>query len=65
MFEHCAEEEIGAVTSNKGLVTNNSDGGLQNRRGACEVLPLRKDGAEKVLAMLKGGTKSIGVVFMQ
>ena len=31
-------------------------GGLQNGRGrACEVLPLRKGGAEKVLAMLKGG----------
>ena len=32
---------------------------------ACEVLPLRKRGAEKVLAMLKreGGTQSLGVVF--
>ena len=29
--------------------------GLQNGRGACEVLPLQKEGAEKVLAMLKGG----------
>ena len=37
--------------------------------GACEVLPLRKgEGAEKVLAMLKGGgggTTSFGVVFPQ
>ena len=33
--------------------------------GACEVLPLRKVGAEKVLAMLKWGrgTRSFGVVF--
>ena len=35
-------------------------------RGACEVLPLRKGGgAEKALAMLKGGTKCFGVVVMQ
>ena len=44
-----------------GLVTKYGEGGgLQNRRGggACEVLPLRKDGGtEKVLAMLKGGQK--------
>ena len=35
--------------------------------GAREVLPLRKGGTEKVLAMLKGGggTKSFGVVFMR
>ena len=33
-------------------------GRLQNGRGAREVLPLRKvGGAEKVLAMLKGGHK--------
>ena len=41
-------------------------GGLQNRRGACEVLPLRKGGGgggEKVLDMLKDGTKSLRVVF--
>ena len=32
-------------------------GGLQNGSGgACEVLPLRKGGAEKVVAMLKRGT---------
>ena len=30
-------------------------GGLQNGRGAREVLPLQKEGLEKVLAMLKGG----------
>ena len=40
----------------KGVVTNYGEGGLQNGRGeACEVLPLRKGGAEKVLAILKGG----------
>ena len=49
----------------KGLVTNYGEGGLQNGRGggAREVLPLRKGGAEKVLAMLKGVTKSFGVDF--
>ena len=29
--------------------------GATKREGGCEVLPLRKGGAEKVLAMLKGG----------
>ena len=33
------------------LITGRARGG----GGACEVLPLRKRGAEKVLAMLKGG----------
>ena len=31
--------------------------------GSCEVLPLRKEGAETVLAMLKGGIQSFGEVF--
>ena len=32
-------------TNNKGLVTNYGEGGgLQNGRGACEVLPLQKRG---------------------
>ena len=49
-----------------GLVTNYRKGGLQDGRGAHEVLPLRKGGAQKVLAMLKGGgTKSCWVVFMR
>ena len=44
----------------KGPVTN-----YRERAGACEVFPLRKGGgAEKVLAMLKGGTTSFRVVFM-
>ena len=39
-----------------GLVTNYLEGGKRNGRGgAYEVLPPRKGGAEKVLAMLKGG----------
>ena len=43
----------GISLGSKGLVTNNGEGGLQNgRRWAREVLPLRKGGAEKVLAML-------------
>ena len=46
--------------SSKGLVTNHGEGGgggyKTGGRGAREVLPLRKGGgAEKVLAMLKGG----------
>ena len=42
----------------KGLVTNYGEGGATKREGgACEVLPLRKWGAGKVLAMLKGGHK--------
>ena len=39
--------------------------GGTNREGACKVLPLRKGGTEKVLAMLKGGgggIKRFGVV---
>ena len=48
-----------------GLVTNYGEGGgVKTGGGARDVLPLRKgEGAEKVLAMLKGGTKSFGVVF--
>ena len=45
------------------LVTNYGEwggGGLQNGRGTCEVLPLRKGGPKKVLAMLKGGTTNFG-----
>ena len=49
----------------KGLVTNYGERGATKRDGggASEVLPLRKGEAENVLAMLKGGTKSFGVVF--
>ena len=46
------------ATHYKGLVTNYGEGGgLQNGRGggAREVLPLRKGGTEKALAILKGG----------
>ena len=43
----------------KGVVTNYEEGGgggLQNGRGACEVLPLQNGGGrKKVLAMQKGG----------
>ena len=37
------------------LVTWKGGGGYKTGGGACEVLPLRKRGVEKVLAMLKGG----------
>ena len=54
------------TVNTKGLVINHGEGGgYKTGWGACEVLPLRKGGAEKVLAMLKGGTKSVGVVFTQ
>ena len=46
----------------KGLVTTYGEGGLQNGRGAYEILPRRKGGAENVLAMLEWGTNSFGVV---
>ena len=47
------------------VITGRGGGGLQNRRGATEVLPLRKGGWRKnILGMLKGGTTSFGVVFM-
>ena len=42
------------------LITGRGRGGGYKTRGgggACEVLPLQKGGAEKVLAMLKGGHK--------
>ena len=43
------------------MVTNYGEGGggggLHNGRGGCEVLPLQKGWAEKVLAVLKGGHK--------
>ena len=62
----CPPSEKNKQRNRKGLVTiyREGGGGLQNGRGgACEVLPLRKGGrgAEQVLAMLKGGTKSVGV----
>ena len=50
------------------MVTNYGEGGgggVQNGRGGCEVLLLKKGGSENVLALLKGrggGTKSVGVV---
>ena len=62
--------DIGKRLRHRGLVTFYRDGGLQDSSrggGACEVLPLRKEGVEKALAMLKGGgrgTKSFGAVFM-
>ena len=37
------------------LITGKGGGGYKMGGGACEVLPLRKGGAEKLLAMLKGG----------
>ena len=51
--------------TSKGLVTTYGEGGYKTGGGACEVLPLRKGGVKKVLAMLKGGggTNSFGVVF--
>ena len=41
----------------KGLVSNYRRGSYKTGQRACEVLPLRKGGAKKVLVMLKGGHK--------
>ena len=45
-----------------GLVTNYGEGGGATKRegGSREVLPLRKGGAEKVLAMQGGAHKPLG-----
>ena len=50
----------------KGLVTNYEEWGLQNGRGGgmWSFTPMKR-GAEHFLAMLKGGTNSFGVIFMQ
>ena len=48
------------------LITGRGGGGLQNGRGGGHVKFYTYEkggGAEKVLAMLKGGTKSFGVDF--
>ena len=51
-------------TLTKGLVTKYGEGGATKREGgAREVLPLRKVGAEKVSAILKGGHKKFGGCF--
>ena len=44
------------------MVTNygGGGGGYKTGGGACEVLPIRKGGAEKVLAMPKGAQKVLG-----
>ena len=52
----------------KGLVTNYGEGGATKREGGhVKFYPYGNGGggAEKVLAMLKGVTKSLGVVFTQ
>ena len=48
----------------KGVVTNYRQWGLQNGRRHMKFYPKKRGGgAEKALAMLKGGTTSFGVVF--
>ena len=47
------------------MVTNYGEGGLQNGRGACEVLPLQKRGWKTFSHTEGRGTKGFGVVFMQ
>ena len=42
---------------NWSLITGRGGGPTEREGGAREVLPLRKRGAEKVLAMLKAGHK--------
>ena len=47
--------KVPLIYGNKGLVTNYREGGLQNGRGGTWSFTPRKGGAEKVLAVLKGG----------
>ena len=51
--------------SGLGLVTNYGEGGGATKRegGHVKFYPYEKRGAEKVLAIPKGGTTSFGVVF--
>ena len=52
-------------TCSKGLVTNYGEGGLQNGRGGhVKFYPYEKGGAEKVLAVLKGGHKKFWGSFL-
>ena len=61
-------EAVWALRFTWGLVTSYGEEGTTKwEGGACEVFPLRKGGgAEKVLAILKGGrgTDSFGVPFI-
>ena len=41
----------------KGLVINYGEGGLQNGRGACEVLPLRKGGGGQSFSHAEEGAQ--------
>ena len=61
---HCLGSDL--LLLHKLLVTNNGEGwggGYKTGGGGCEVLPLRKGGTEKVLAMLKGGHKNVSGSF--
>ena len=64
-----AAEEMGMIylqmkLRDGSLITRKGGGGgATNRGGACEVLPLRKGRAGKVLAMLKGGHKKFWCSF--
>ena len=53
------------TNGNKGLVTNYREGGATKREGGSmwSFTPTKR-GAEKVLAMLKGDTKRLGVIFV-
>ena len=67
IFAHTHYRKLESELRDWSLITGRGGGaGLQNGRGACKVLSLQKKGwrAGKVLAMLKGGTTSFGVVFV-
>ena len=57
------DSDYDSVLRDRSLITGR--GATKQEGEACEVLPLRKEGSEKVLATLKGGIKSFGVVFMR
>ena len=59
---------MGRDRKDKGLVINYGEGGGYKKGGGghMKFYPYEKGGrVEKALAMLKGGTKCFGVVFMQ
>ena len=63
------KESIRGVMVEKGesgtghLLPGVGEGWMGGGGVACEVLPLQKGGMEKVLAMLKGGGTSFGVMW--
>ena len=56
---------VEGLLTDQSLITGRGGGGLQNGRGAWEVVPLQKGGAGKVVAMLKRGHKQVLGYFLR